>query len=93
MNTGQQDLKEWGKKLMVFGVIGVILVGLIGAVIAGPPVDREVKAQGGLNAIATPVGCDLVELQGTQYAVCEDGTQWVLQEIESPLPATAEGNQ
>ena len=81
----QNDLKEWGKKMAAIGVVGVLLVGGLSAVIFGPPVDKEVQAQGGLDAIVTPMACDHFTINGVQYSVCEDGSQWALEAISDPF--------
>ena len=67
----QNDLKEWGKKLAMIGVIGVVLVGGLSAIIFGPPENREVEAQGGLQT--TERNCEFVKLEGQVYFRCGDG--------------------
>lgn len=93
MENKTDELKEWSKRLMMFGVIGVIGVALLATVLTGGPVDKQVEAQGGVEAITEVKTCDVLELEGRRYAICDDGAQYVLQEVQAPLTATTEGNQ
>lgn len=87
----QEGKVELGR-IAIFTVIGIVGLTLImGTWFARQP--QQVKAQSGLEAIATPVGCDLLELDGKQYAVCEDGSQWSIQELQRPFAEARGGNQ
>jgi hypothetical protein len=86
-----QESKVELSKIVIFAVIGIVgLTLIVGTLFGGGP--RDVEARGGLDAIATPVGCDLVKLNGVQFAVCEDGSQWTLEAV-NPLTATLGVNQ
>ena len=87
----QEGKVELGRVALftMIGIVGLTLI--IGTLFSRQP--QQVKAQGGLEAIATPVGCDLLEIDGRQYAVCEDGSQWSIQELQRPFAAAMGGDQ
>jgi hypothetical protein len=87
----QEGKVELGR-IAIFTVVGIVgLTLIIGTLFGRQP--QQVNAQGGLEAIATPVGCDLLEIDGKQYAVCEDGSQWSIQELQRPFAAAMGGNR
>lgn len=71
-------------KLLILGMIGAVgLVLVVGSLTGGP---RDVEGQAGrLEAITEVKTCDVVGLEGRLYAICDDGAQYVLQELEGPL--------
>lgn len=89
----QEHRLEIGK-LLVISVIAVIGLLLVVGSITGGPADVEAQADaGGLEAITEVKTCDVVALEGRLYAICDDGAQYVLQEIESPLAEALEGQK
>jgi hypothetical protein len=87
----QEGKVELGR-IALFTVVGMVgLTLIIGTLFGRQP--QQVKAQGGLEAIATPVGCDLLEIDGRQYAVCEDGSQWSIEELQRPFVEAMEGDR
>mgnify|MGYP001063141080 FL=1 len=89
-------MKQEGKvelgRIAIFTVVGIVgLTLIIGTLFGQQP--QQVNAQGGLEAIATPVGCDLLEIDGRQYAVCEDGSQWSIEELQRPFVEAMEGDR
>lgn len=65
--------------LAAAGVLGALLI----VIAAGFLTPAET---GGVTAIATPRSCDWLLLDGAQYVVCSDGSQWEVSPLATAPP-------